>query len=132
MTTEANDTHNPTPANKPLALVSSAVLGPKRTEWTEIRLALRQEYGHPYTYNGAQLYDFSRHVYVGRAGALLLKAEKIEAAMRELVECQDISVRAAEMAMTGKARAEDLQRMYDEFTRRMPPAWAEARRLLGA
>lgn len=117
---------------QPLALVSSEGLGPKRTEWTEIRLALRQEYGHPYTYNGVPCMDFSKHVYVGRAGALLLKAEKQEAALRELVQCKSLKERAAEMAMTGKARAEDLQRMYDEYQKRQPLAWAEARRLLGA
>lgn len=59
---------------------------PQRTEWTEVRLALRQEYGHPYTYNGVRCMDFSRHVYVGRAGALLLKAERQEKLLREVLE----------------------------------------------
>lgn len=48
----------------------------KHSEWTEIREALAREYGHPYTYRGMHLRDFSRHPYVGRAGALLLMAER--------------------------------------------------------
>lgn len=66
-----------------------AVLGPvqqqvrpQRTEWREIADALRREYGYPYTSNGEPRLDFSKHVYVGRAGSLLLKAEKQEAVMR--------------------------------------------------
>jgi hypothetical protein len=58
---------------------------PQRTEWEEIRMALRQEYGHPYSYRGQPLVDFSRHVYVGRACALLLMAEKQERALREAI-----------------------------------------------
>ena len=104
----------------------------RRTEWGEIRRALRQEYGHPYTtHNGTPCMDFSKHVYVGRAAALLWKAEKQEAALRDLVECKSAEERAADMAMSGKARAEDLQRMYNEYQKRQPLAWAEARRLLG-
>ena len=64
-------------------------VGPQRTEWTEVRLALRQEYGHPYTYNGVPCMDFSKHVYVGRAGALLLKAEKQAAALLALANAAD-------------------------------------------
>lgn len=43
-------------------------------EYQDIADALKMEYGHPYTAHGETRYDFSRHVYAGRAGALLLKA----------------------------------------------------------
>ena len=57
---------------------------PQRTEWREIADALSREYGHPYISNGEPRRDFSRHVYVGRAGALLLKAERQEAEIEQL------------------------------------------------
>jgi hypothetical protein len=100
---------------------------PQRTEWTEIRLALRREYGHPYTYNGVPCMDFSRHVYVGRAGALLLKAEKQEAALRELVALKDIKERAG-ACWPGDPEAPELLRAYSE---RKDAAWQAARAALG-
>lgn len=56
-------------SDSPEVVRSSDGLGPapKRTEWTEVRLALRLEYGHQYTYNGVPCMDFRKHVYVGRA-----------------------------------------------------------------
>ena len=72
----------------PLAVGSNDGLGvlPKRTEWAEVRIALRKEYGRPYIYNGVPCMDFSRHVYVGRAGALLLKAERHEELLRRALD----------------------------------------------
>ncbi len=113
MTTELPDTHPTTPAPVPLALKSNEGLGPARTEWTEIRLALRQEYGHPYTYNGVPCVDFSKHVYVGRACALLLKAEKQEAALK----ASTAETVAAEVRKE-RERCKDLVRRY------MPAGWS--------
>ena len=83
----------------------NALLG-ERTEWTEIRLALRKEYGHAYIYNGVQCMDFSKHVYVGRAGALLLKAERQEAAARKVIEAFELLGRAKDTAGLLQARAQ--------------------------
>ena len=56
-------------------------------------------------------------------------AHKAADILRELVECRDIERRAADMALSGKARAADLQRMYKDVGRRKPIAWDEARAL---
>ena len=53
------------------------------TEYQDIADALRRKYGHKFTAHGQTRYDFSRHVYVGRAGALLLKADQAERLLRE-------------------------------------------------
>ena len=53
------------------------------TEYQDIADALRREYGHKFTAHGQTRYDFTRHVYVGRAGALLLKADQAERLLRE-------------------------------------------------
>lgn len=96
-----------TDAQKPHAGASPVhqPVRPQRTEWTEIRLALRQEYGHPYNYNGVPCMDFSKHVYVGRAGALLLKAERQEAAARRVVEAFEALGRTKDTAGLLQARA---------------------------
>ena len=55
---------------------------PHRTEWRQIADALKLEYGTKH----ATHYSFERHVYVGRAGALLLKAERQDAAARAVIQ----------------------------------------------
>lgn len=102
---------------------------PQRTEWAEVRLALRQEYGHPYTYNGVPCMDFSKHVYVGRAGALLLKAEKQEAALRELLACHTES---AGWSMSMLANRAEFDAMIKRSQERLEAAVGAARVALGA
>jgi hypothetical protein len=102
---------------------------PQRTEWTEVRLALRQEYGHPYTHKGVPCMDFSKHVYVGRAGALLLKAEKQEAALRELLACHTES---AGWSMSMLADRAEFDAMLQRSQERFESAVGTARVVLGA
>jgi hypothetical protein len=43
-------------------------------ECAEIANALKSEYGEIKTHRGVEYFDYSKHVYVGRAGALLRQA----------------------------------------------------------
>lgn len=70
------------------------------TEYQDIADALKREYGHQFTANGETRYDFSKHVYVGRAGALLLKADRADASAKTLHEQLRIAV-AHIRALTG-------------------------------
>ena len=55
-------------------------------EYQDIADALRRKYGHKFTAHGQTRYDFSRHVYVGRAMALLLKADQSDRLLREALD----------------------------------------------
>ena len=56
------------------------------TAFQEISDALRRRYGHKFKASGQTNYDFSRDVYVGRAIALLLKADQAERLLRDALD----------------------------------------------